>query len=96
SRGRHIVVGVPAGAKAEIDFQSLMVRRGSIRGTTLRARSLNEKVDLARAFELEVLPGFEMGELKSVVDRAFPAGEAQAAHRYMEENRNFGKILLTW
>ncbi len=96
SRGRHIVVGVPAGAKAEIDLRSLMVRRGSIRGTTLRARPHNEKVALARAFELEVLPGFEMGELKSVVDRVFPAGEAQAAHRYMEENRNFGKILLTW
>ncbi|GIS81142.1 MAG: hypothetical protein CM1200mP14_27080 [Gammaproteobacteria bacterium] len=96
SRGRHIVVGVPAGAKAEFDLQSLMVRRGSIRGTTLRARSLNEKVDLARAFELEVLPGFETGELKSVIDRAFSAGEVQSAHRYMEENRNFGKILLTW
>ena len=96
SRGRHIVVGVPAGAKAEFDLQSLMVRRGSIRGTTLRARSLNEKVDLARAFELEVLPGFETGELKSVIDRVFPVGEVQAAHRYMEENRNFGKILLTW
>ena len=96
SRGRHIVVGVPAGAKAEFDLQSLMVRRGSIRGTTLRARSLNEKVDLARAFEREVLPGFETGELKSVIDRAFSAGEVQSAHRYMEENRNFGKILLTW
>ena len=96
NRGRHIVVGVPAGAKAEFDLRSLMVRRGSIRGTTLRARPLNEKVDLARAFELEVLPGFEMGELKAVVDRTFPVGEAQAAHRYMEENRNFGKILLTW
>ena len=96
SRGRHIVVGVPAGTKAEFDLQSLMVRRGSIRGTTLRARSLNEKVDLARAFDLEVLPGFETGELKSVIDRAFSAGEVQSAHRYMEENRNFGKILLTW
>ena len=81
---------------AEFELQSLMVRRGSIRGTTLRARSLNEKVDLARAFELEVLPGFETGELKSVIDRAFSAGEVQSAHRYMEENRNFGKILLTW
>ena len=96
SRGRHIVVGVPAGAKAEFDLQSLMVRRGSIRGTTLRARPLDEKVDLARAFEREVLPGFETGELKPVIDRAFSAGEVQAAHRYMEENRNFGKILITW
>ena len=73
-----------------------MIRRGSIRGTTLRARPVNEKVDLARTFERDVLPGFETGELRSVVDCVFQAGEAQAAHRYMEENRNFGKILLAW
>ena len=96
SGGRHIVVGVPGGAKAEVDLRSLMIRRGSIRGTTLRARPVNEKVDLARTFERDVLPGFETGELRSVVDCVFQAGEAQAAHRYMEENRNFGKILLAW
>jgi len=93
---RWIVVGVTGGAKAEIDLRVLMGRRASIRGTVLRARVVEEKAALARAFEAHVLPGFEDGRLAPVVDRVFPADEAAAAHRYMEENRNFGKILLTW
>ena len=96
SRGRHIVVGVTGGATAEIDLRRLMGRRGSIRGTVLRARSVGEKALLARAFREQVIPGFEDGTLTPVVDRTFPATEASEAHRYMEEDANFGKILLTW
>jgi NADPH:quinone reductase len=95
-RGRHIVVGVPGGSEATISLRHLMGRRASIRGTVLRARPLPEKEALARAFTEEVLPGFAAGELRPVVDRTFPAAEAAEAHRYMEENRNFGKILLAW
>ncbi|HET9949177.1 MAG TPA: NAD(P)H-quinone oxidoreductase [Longimicrobiales bacterium] len=95
-RGRHIVVGVPAGREAPIDLRALMGKRASIRGTVLRARSLEEKAALARAFEADVLVGFETGELKPVIDRVYPASEAAAAHRRMEENLNFGKILLEW
>lgn len=95
-RGRHIVVGVPAGAEATLDLRGLMGRRASIRGTVLRARPLAEKEALARAFTRDVLPGFAAGELRPVIDRTFPAAEAAEAHRYMEENRNFGKILLEW
>jgi putative PIG3 family NAD(P)H quinone oxidoreductase len=96
SRGRHIVVGVTGGATAEIDLRRLMGRRGSIRGTVLRARSVAEKALLARAFESQVLPGFADDTLAPVVDRTFPAADAGDAHRYMESNRSFGKILLTW
>ena len=95
-RGRHIVVGVPGGSEATISLRLLMVRRASIRGTVLRARPLPEKEALARAFAAEVLPGFAAGELRPVIDRTFPAAGAAAAHAYMEENRNFGKILLEW
>ncbi len=95
-RGRHIVVGVPGGSDATISLRMLMARRASIRGTVLRARPLRQKVALALAFVEEVLPGFAAGELRPVVDRVFPAHEAADAHRYMEENRNFGKILLGW
>jgi putative PIG3 family NAD(P)H quinone oxidoreductase len=94
--GRQIVVGVTGGAKAEIDLRVLMGKRASIRGTVLRARSVAEKAALARAFETAVLPGFEDGTLRAVLDRIFPAGEAADAHRHMEANANFGKILLTW
>lgn len=95
-RGRHVVVGVPGGSEATISLRGLMGRRASIRGTVLRARPLEEKRALAEAFARDVLPGFASGELQPVVDRVFPAAEAAAAHRYMEENRNFGKILLEW
>jgi len=95
-RGRHVVVGVPGGGSATIELRALMGRRASIRGTVLRARPVGEKEELARAFERDVLPGFATGELRPVIDRTFPADQAAEAHRYMEENRNFGKILLEW
>jgi NADPH2:quinone reductase len=95
-RGRHIVVGVPGGLTAEIDLRALMGRRGSIRGTVLRARPIEEKAALARAFETDVLPGFTDGTLQPVIDTVFPAAQAAQAHRHMESNQNFGKILLEW
>ena len=95
-RGRHIVVGVPGGPEARIDLRSLMVRRASIRGTVLRARPGPEKAELAQDFEKRVLPGFESGKLRPVIDRYFDADEAHEAHDLMEANRTFGKILLRW
>lgn len=96
TQGRHIVVGVPGGSDTSVSLGRLMGKRASIRGTVLRARPLPEKADLAQAFSEDVLPGFTSGELEPVVDKIFPAAEAAEAHRYMEENRNFGKILLEW
>lgn len=95
-RGRHIVVGVPAGAEATLSLRVLMGKRASIRGTVLRARPLPEKVELAHAFVRDVLPGFGDGTLHPVIDRVFPAAEAAHAHAWMEANENFGKILLEW
>ena len=96
SQGRQIVVGVPGGAKVEIDLRALMRHRGSIRGTVLRARPLAEKESLARAFVRDVLPGFEDGSLYPVIDRVFGAEDAADAHRLVESNGTFGKVLLSW
>ena len=95
-RGRHIVVGVPGGTEAGLNLRTLMGRRASIRGTVLRARPLQEKVELAGAFSEHVLPGFSSGELDPVVDKVFGAEEAAEAHAHVEANRNFGKVLLEW
>lgn len=95
-RGRHVVVGVPAGSEAQISLRTLMGRRSSIRGTVLRARPLAEKGALADAFVRDVLPGFASGELRPVIDRIYPAEEVADAHRRMESNDSFGKILLEW
>ncbi len=94
--GRHVVVGTPSGARADIDLGALMRRRASIRGTVLRARSTEEKAQLARAFEERVVPWFEDGWVKPIVDRTFAPDEAAAAHRLMQENRTFGKLLIVW
>jgi len=95
-RGRHIVVGVPGGPRAEIDLRALMGRRASIRGTVLRARPDDEKAALARAFEGRVLPGFGSGSLQPVIDRVLPPEDAAEAHRVIEANQTFGKVLLKW
>lgn len=95
-RGRHIVVGVTGGARVDIDLRALMARRGSIRGTVLRSRPLEEKVALTRAFERDALPSFASGALRPVVDRILAAAEAPEAHRLLETNATFGKVLLRW
>ncbi len=94
--GRHIVVGVPGGGRAQIDLRKLMGKRATLRGTVLRARSVAEKAALAREFEATVVPLFQEGRVRPVIDRTFPPAEVCGAHRWMEENRNFGKILLEW
>ena len=94
--GRHVVVGVPGGSRAGVDLRLLMARRARLLGTVLRARSVEEKADLARDFTEAVMPGFVDGTLEPAIDRVLPAARAADAHRHMEANRNFGKIVLTW
>lgn len=95
-RGRHIVVGVTGGARAEVDLRALMTRRGSVRGTVLRVRSLDEKIALTRSFAELALPHFQTGVLGPVVDRVLPAEAAAEAHGLLESNDTFGKVLLAW
>lgn len=95
-QGRHIVVGVPGGPKATLDLRALMRARGSIRGTVLRARPRQEKVELARAFEEWACPLFAARRVRPVIDDVLPAEAASEAHVRMAENRTFGKLLLTW
>lgn len=93
---RQIVVGVPSGAKAEIDLRLLMGKRALIKGTVLRARPLEEKIALAREFEHRVCPLFAARRVRPVVDRTFSPEDAPRAHHLMADNQNFGKILLVW
>jgi NADPH2:quinone reductase len=94
--GRWIVVGVTGGASAPFDLRLLMARRASVTGTVLRARPIEEKIALAREFDAKVLPLFEKLALRTVIDATFPPQQASEAHRLLEENRTFGKVLITW
>jgi putative PIG3 family NAD(P)H quinone oxidoreductase len=95
-RGRWIVVGVTGGATTSFDLRALMSRRASVTGTVLRARPAEEKMALAREFEARVLPLLERRLVRPVVDDVFAPSEAAEAHRCMEENRSFGKLLIDW
>ena len=92
--GTIVQVGVMGGGSATFGLAKLLFKRASVVGTTLRARSLAEKVAVSRAFEERVVPGFEDGRLTVVVDRRFTLDEIAEAHAYMETNASVGKILL--
>lgn len=96
SRGRIVTVGVTGGRSAELDLRALMGKRGSITGTVLRARPLEEKAALAQNFARVTLGAVADGRLKPVVDETFPPEAAPEAHRRMEANLNFGKLLIVW
>jgi NADPH:quinone reductase-like Zn-dependent oxidoreductase len=72
----------------------LLFKRLSVRGTTLRARPLEEKAAATRAFEKSILPHIASGRVKVVVDRAFALEDVAAAHDYLASNANFGKVVL--
>ena len=94
--GRVVVVGTVAGSKVELDLGLLLQRRIRIVGTVLRTRPLEEKIALARELSSTVLPLLSSGKIRPVIDRVYPFSDIADAHRQMEQNDTFGKIVLTW
>ena len=94
--GRMVVLGTITGSKAEIDLRTLMGKRGQLRGSVLRARPLEEKIALAREFSRVVLPLLASGRVRPVVDRTYSFARIADAHRQMEANDTFGKLVLKW
>jgi NADPH:quinone reductase len=93
--GRITIIGVSAGAKAELNLLALMGKRARIHGSTLRARPAEEKALAARHLEHEVLPLFESGALGVPIARSFPLREAAAAYECFADGGKLGKIVLT-
>ncbi len=93
-KGHLLIIGLTAGRKAEVDLGAVLSKRLTIIGSALRSRPLDEKAVAVAAFERDVLPAIASGEIKVVVDRVFSAPDVGEAHRYMESNANFGKIIL--
>jgi putative PIG3 family NAD(P)H quinone oxidoreductase len=94
TNGRIVVIGVGAGAKAELNLLALMGKRASIMASTLRARPLEEKSATARALEREVLPLFERGEARVVVAETFALDDVAAAYERFAAGGKLGKVLL--
>jgi putative PIG3 family NAD(P)H quinone oxidoreductase len=96
TRGRLVVIGLMGGATGELPLGALLAKRASLRGTVLRSRPLEEKAELAQRFARNVVPLFERGALRPVVDCVLPMSEVAEAHRRMERDQSFGKIVLRW
>ena len=92
--GRMVLIALMGGATTEVDLSALMRRRLQIFGSVLRARPLSERAALTRDYREHLEPALVDGRMSPVIDRVFPLREAAEAHRYMEANRNFGKIVL--
>ena len=93
-KGRIVVVGTMAGTTASVDLGALMHKRARIHGTVLRSRPLEEKIGGALALGRYMVPLFSSGALRPVIDRVFPLEAAADAHRLLETNDTFGKIVL--
>ncbi len=92
--GRIVVIGVGAGAKAELNLLALMGKRASIRASTLRARPLEEKAATARAMERHVLPLLEREIVDVPIAATFPLDEVGAAYERFAAGGKLGKIVL--
>ena len=92
--GRHVTIAVQGGAKAEVNMAVVMSRRYTLTGSTLRPRSNAIKALIAAEILDNAWPLVESGELRPVMDRAFPLAEAAAAHAWMESGGHVGTIVL--
>lgn len=93
--GRMIILATMGGALGNLHIGLLMSKRISVKGVTLRTRSLEEKLAVTRAFATSVLPLLASGKVRPIIERTYPLAEISAAHTTMGENQNFGKLVIT-
>ena len=93
--GRLVLVGQLGGTRSQINTTPIFLKRLTITGSTLRARSVAQKSALARAVHEHVWPLLESGAMRIPVHATFPLRAAAEAHRLMEASAHVGKIVLT-
>jgi NADPH2:quinone reductase len=92
--GRIAVIGIGAGAKAELHLGALMAKRARIHASMLRARPLEDKALTAREMERAVLPLFDAGAVRVVIAAMYPLDQAAAAYEAFAAGGKLGKIIL--
>jgi putative PIG3 family NAD(P)H quinone oxidoreductase len=95
SWGRLVFLATLGGTQGNLNIGLLMGKRISVKGVTLRTRTLEEKMAVTRVYASGVLPLLVSGKVKPVIERAYPLEQIAAAHIAMGENQNFGKLILT-
>jgi NADPH:quinone reductase len=100
-RGRLVLLGFLAGSRVSGDLGPILRKRLEIVGTVMRTRGLEERASLVRAFAERMLPLFDhriehASPLRPVLERTYPMAELAEAHRVLESNETFGKVVVTW
>lgn len=97
-RAKIILIGLLAGTNCDINLSMVLSRRLQITGTTLRARSLDQKINVTQSFAREMMPlfGGNKPALRPVIDKVYSADQIVEAHKHMEADNNLGKIVMTW
>lgn len=93
-KGSIVQVGLMGGGSTAFNIGALMPKRARLIGTVLRPRPVEEKIALTQRFIGEMMPLFEVGKLRPVIDRRFGLDQIGDAHRFMESNANTGKIVI--
>ncbi|WP_303760379.1 NAD(P)H-quinone oxidoreductase [Sphingobium yanoikuyae] len=93
--GRHVSIAVLGGAKTSIFLPTVMSKRLTLTGSTLRPRSSGFKSLVADEIMRTVWPFVEQGRLRPAMDQRFALADAAKAHARMDAGEHFGKIMLT-
>ena len=95
NKGRIVLVGTIAGGSYELDARYMLSKRLKVWGTVLRARSLEEKIEVTKKFAAEIVPLLASGVLRPNVDSTFKLDEISKAHQRLESNETLGKVVIT-
>ncbi|MBW2503802.1 MAG: NAD(P)H-quinone oxidoreductase [Deltaproteobacteria bacterium] len=93
-KGKLVVIGVISGIKAELNLALMMVKRQQIIGSVLRSRPVSEKAEIVAEFRKRAMPKFADRSIVPIIEQTFSLDDVVAAHRMMEEDHHFGKIVL--
>ena len=92
--GRLVNIGLLGGVDGEMNVGLLLRNRLRLVGSTLRNRSVSEKIDITRQFSQRFWPLLAAGKLHPIIDTTFPIADAQQAHAYVAADKNTGKVIL--
>jgi putative PIG3 family NAD(P)H quinone oxidoreductase len=92
--GRLVQIAFLEGSRIELDAMPIMLRRLTFTGSTLRARSIEQKAAIAKALHAHVWPLLEAGRALPVIHGVLPFADVKAAHELMESSKHIGKIML--
>jgi putative PIG3 family NAD(P)H quinone oxidoreductase len=93
-KGKLVIIGVISGIKAELNLALMMVKRQQIIGSVLRSRPVSEKGEIVAEFTRRALPKFADRTIVPIIEKVFLIDDVAEAHRMMEEDKHFGKIVL--